>query len=277
LSDINLVLTSPHITGPVVTQFQTDMNTRLRAWDIPYQVDVDGDYGQDTRDTARSILYGLGVDLSNEDFDGVSSTDRLKVRYGWDKLTPEEQVRQQDRAGWRHRLALRYGGGSINEALKWAAAQINTTESPAGSNRGPKIDAWNRAVGTPPGPFAYWCGAFANAVLVAGGFPDQYWLRYCPWIEAHAQGHLDGWAWIPVGGDVRKGDLVLYDEKGIAGHVGVVETVVNNRDASTVEGNTGSGPGGSQSNGGGVFRRHRHTDGSLTGFRIRGYARPPWS
>jgi hypothetical protein len=106
MSDINLVLTSPHITGPIVTQFQKDMNTRLRAWDIPYQVDVDGDYGQDSRDTARSILYGLGVDLSNEDFDGVSSTDRLKVRYGWDKLT------RRRRSG--SRTAPTGAGGSLN-------------------------------------------------------------------------------------------------------------------------------------------------------------------
>jgi hypothetical protein len=106
MSDINLVLTSPHITGPIVTQFQKDMNTRLRAWDVPYQVDVDGDYGQDSRDTARSILYGLGVDLSNEDFDGVSA--RTGSRSG----TAGTSSPRRRRSG--SRTAPTGAGGSLN-------------------------------------------------------------------------------------------------------------------------------------------------------------------
>jgi hypothetical protein len=271
LSDINLVLTSPHITGPVVTQFQKDMNARLRAWDVPYQVDVDGDYGQDSRDTARSILYGLGVDLSNEDFDGVSSTDRLKVRYGWDKLTAEEKIRQQDRADWRRRLAERYGGGAVKLALDYARLKIGVTEHPANSNRGPEVDGWERACQVLGAP---WCGCFVNACLTAAGFPNTVWLRYCPSIEGAAKSGQGGWSWHTS--NPQPGDLVLYGSL-IAQHVGIVETVSGGRDASTLEGNTSNGPGGSQANGGVVARRRRHEDGSLSGFPIRGYCRPAWS
>lgn len=269
MSDVVLALTSPHMTGSVVEQFQRDMNTRLDAWDVPHQVDVDGDYGQDSRDTAASILYGLGVD-SGGDFDGVSSTDRLKVRYGYDRLTnAEKAVHDSDqRVRWRKKYADRYGGGAVKVALNFAAAQIGVTEHPAGSNRGPQVDVWERACNVLGAP---WCGCFANAVLVAGGLASDFRLRYCPAIEAIAKNGESGWLWTH---DPQPGDLVLYGSS-IASHVGIVETIFNGRDQATIEGNTSNGPGGSQSNGGIVARRHRHEDGSLNGFPIRGYARPP--
>jgi hypothetical protein len=608
VSDVVLALISPHMKGEIVEQFQKDMNTRLDAWDVPFRVDVDGDYGQISRDTARSLLYGLGVDIGSEDFDGVSATDRLKIRRGYPYLSDAEKERHAKLDGWRKRYADRYGGGQVGKAISFARSKVGITESPAGSNTGPQIDVWNRAVGTPPGPFAFWCfegqtlistpdglkridelnvgdeilsgtgvarpivrtveskqstvrirahgldgtiasldhpylvmrrlenghsnrrrfaepmwvkagelkrgdmlavptfrsdekstidpalsyvvgryvadgwlaarphgcwqpylcgahseaeeirsalkaagvtwsehkqrtvtefalsaklvpllqtcgtsarnkrvpsgirawsaearaaflrgyqdgdghdvndfhvsantisrelaygiagvargldqivtvrsysrsataiiegrvitqapvryemgmrtsllgrgsqviretdhmwipvrdvapygerdvydltldeehtfiadgvvvhncGAFVNACLHASGFSDNFWLRYCPWTESHARGRLDGWSWVSVGSEVQIGDLALYGSRE-ADHVGLVVEVSNGRDVETIEGNTSSGPGGSQSNGGGVFVRHRHTDGSLGGFPIRGYARPPWN
>lgn len=270
MTDVILALTSPHMTGSVVKQFQTDMNTRLDAWDVPFHVTVDGDYGQESRDTAQSILYGLGVDASSNDFDGVSSTDRLKVRYGYDRLTNAEKVLHDSRGDWRRRFADRYGGGAVKVALDFAASQIGVTEHPAGSNRGPKIDDWEKACGVHAAP---WCGCFANACVVAGGLPSDFRLRYCPAIEALAKNGESGWLWTKT---PQPGDLVLYGAS-IASHVGIVESIFNGRDQSTIEGNTSNGPGGSQSNGGCVARRHRHEDGSLSGFPIRGYARPPWN
>jgi hypothetical protein len=271
LSDQVLALTSPHTTGSVVTQFQNDVNKRLAAWDVPYKVDVDGDYGPATRDAARSLLYGLGVDNTTGDFDGVSQKDRLKIRYGYNRLTKAERVRHKARADWRRRYAERFGGGAVKVAVKFAADHIGVTEHPAGSNRGPVVDVWERACNVLAAP---WCGCFANACLVAAGFPDQVWLRFCPSIEAKAKAGSDGWEWHTT--EAAVGDLVLYGSS-VAQHVGIVESVGGGRDASTIEGNTSNGPGGSQSNGGIVARRTRHTDGSLGGFPIRGYARPPWS
>ena len=224
-----------------------------------------------SRDAAKSVLYGLGVDAGNE-YDGVSPSDRTKIRHGWDQLTPEEQVRNQDRKDWRRRLAERYGGGAVGAALKFARDNIGVTEHPANSNRGPKIDQWERACGVLGAP---WCGCFVNACLHAAGFPDQFWLRFCPSIEAKAKAGVDGWRWIAPGSRCQPGDLVLYGASE-ADHVGIVEEVASGVDTSTVEGNTSNGPGGSQANGGVVARRHRHSDGSLSGFPIRGYARAPW-
>jgi hypothetical protein len=269
MSDVVLRLTSPHMTGTVVEQFQRDMNTRLDAWDVPFHVDVDGDYGPVSRDTAKSLLYGLGVDVAESDFDGVGPNDRLKVRHGWDQLDDAERERWKARADWRKRLAERYGGGAVGAALKFARDHIGVTEHPAGSNRGPEVDAWERACGVLGAP---WCGCFINACLVAAGMPNTPWLRYCPSIEGNAKGGGFGWTWHRT---PQMGDLVLYGSS-IAEHVGIVEETANGADSSTVEGNTSNGPGGSQSNGGIVARRHRHQDGSLAGFPIRGYARPPW-
>jgi hypothetical protein len=272
LSDLVLALTSPHMTGGIVARFQQDMNGRLDVWGVPFQVDVDGDYGAVSRDTARSLLYGLGVDLSSTDFDGVSESDRTKIRHGWEALDADEQRRWKARADWRQRFAARYGGGAVESALTYARQHIGVTESPANSNRGPLIDQWERACGVIAAP---WCGCFANACLVAAGFPDQFWVRYCPSIEAKAKAGDGSWKWIGADGEVRLGDLVLYGVRE-AVHVGMVETIQGGRDTGTIEGNTSNGPGGSQSNGGVVARRHRHTDGSLNGFPIRGYARPPY-
>lgn len=269
MSTRTLRLTSPHMHGSDVEGCQRDINARLATWHVPYQVDVDGDWGGLSRDAAQSVLYGLGVDKGG-DFDGVSPTDRIKIRHGFEKLTAAEKARNRARADWRKRLAERYGGGAVGAALKFARAHIGVTEHPAGSNTGPEIDAWEEVCGIHGAP---WCGVFANQVLIAGGFPNQPWLIFCPTIEARAKAGMGGWSWHTS--SPRIGDLVLYGAR-VAEHVGVVEETASGVDSSTIEGNTSNGPGGSQSNGGIVARRHRHTDGSLAGFPIRGYARPPW-
>ena len=71
--------------------------------------------------------------------------------------------------------------------------------------------------------------------------------------------------------DAQPGDLVMFDWQGdgIADHIGIVEE--NHPDEGwmqTIEGNTSSGSGGSQSNGGGVYRRARNYNS------IIGVARP---
>jgi hypothetical protein len=70
---------------------QRDLNARLAAWDVPLVIAVDGDWGMESRDAAVSVLYGLGVDAGN-DFDGVSPTDRLKIRYGYPRLNRRRRL-----------------------------------------------------------------------------------------------------------------------------------------------------------------------------------------
>lgn len=263
-----LKLTSPAMHGTDVTNFQRDLNAELGRWDIPPALAVDGAYGAQTRDVARSVCYGLGLKSPVMEH-GATPAIRTKVRHR--KLTPMELVRFKEREDWRVRLGQRYGNPNkaIWQALAFARSQVGVTEHPAGSNRGPAVDIWERECGVLGAP---WCGCFVNAVLVAGGFPDEEFLRYCPSIEGKAKSGDGGWSWHST---PMVGDLVLYG-KSIAEHVGFVTVFTGHVDSETIEGNTSNGPGGSQSNGGIVAVRHRHTDGSLAVLPIRGYARPPW-
>lgn len=265
-----LKMTSPAMRGTDVERFQTDINAELARWDVPHAVAVDGVYGAETRDTARSVCYGLGLQTPVMD-NGATPAIRVKVRHR--KLTPAELARYRSRADWRKRLARRYGApdAAILASVAFARSMVGVSENPPGSNSGPRITDWCRRCGVGPAP---WCGCFANAVLEAGGFDPQEWLRYCPWIEANARSGDSGWSWHQI---PKVGDLVLYGAS-IAQHVGFVTEADGSfhGDTETVEGNTSNGPGGSQSNGGCVAIRHRHQDGSLSGFPIRGYARPPW-
>lgn len=56
------------------------------------------------------------------------------------------------------------------------------------------------------------------------------------------------------------GDLICFDwgGDGVADHVGIVEGYPSNGTIVTIEGNTSAGTTGSQSNGGGVYRRTRY-------------------
>jgi hypothetical protein len=148
------------------------------------------------------------------------------------------------------------------------------SEHPPGSNRGPQVDAWNRAVGTPPGPMAYWCGAFANAALHAAGFADEHFMAYCPSIEAHARQGIGGWKWIASWKDGKPGDLVLYMEgTPTPAHV---EVMVSASPFVVIGGNTSPTAGmGSQANGGCVAL-HSDRNPDNPHFKVKGLARPPW-
>jgi len=270
MSDRTLKMTSPAMEGADVKGFQSDLNAELGRWLIGFRLTEDGVYGPQTRDVAKSVCYGLGLSSPVMEH-GATPSIRIKVRHR--RLAKAEAKRFDDRAQWRKKLRLRLDGEHdvVGDVLAYARSKVGVKESPPNSNRGPLIDKWQRACGFIAGP---WCGAFTNACLTAAGFPDQEWLRYCPWIEGRAKSGEGGWRWTQT---PEPGDLVLYGAR-IAQHVGVVSKVNGQviGDTETIEGNTGSGPGGSQANGGMVAIRHRHKDGSLGNFPIRGYARPPY-
>lgn len=79
---------------------------------------------------------------------------------------------------------------------------------------------------------------------------------YCPYLLADARAHRGG---LSVVDTPIPGDIVLFDFHwdGIADHVGLFESG-NHGAFTTIEANTSpEGSGGSQSNGGGVWRRNR--------------------
>lgn len=168
----------------------------------------------------------------------------------------------------RHRIAKVKDGiarrkvSDRDRALKWARAQVGTTENPPGSNSGPKITGWIKAGGGRPG--WSWCQYFANAVAVAGGCP-QLPTGY---TVAVMGGGYRSLGFVPVKlADALPGDMIFFKFPGVSNdpcdHVGI------KLDASrTVEGNTSSGSSGSQSNGGGVFIRNDHMQFAVGAVRV---------
>jgi hypothetical protein len=152
--------------------------------------------------------------------------------------------------------------GPRRRAISYMLMAVGTTESPAGSNRGPRIDQWQKRFHMQGQP---WCGALVgNAIEFAGGDVTDR-IVYTPYIYLDAEAHrygLDGVAYqrghIPD--HTHTGDLVLFDfgTPGGIKHVGMLREPWPGRGpVKTVEGNTSFGPGGSQDNGGAVARRER--------------------
>lgn len=163
-------------------------------------------------------------------------------------------------------------------ALHWLTRHRGITEQPPGSNTDHRKDgihaAQNRLgswlVGLP------WCGVWACNAALAGGVKITRPYRWASVenIETDARAARNGLLkWVPnvpgeERGKVMRGDLVVLFGRGV--HVAVFREFVHDRAGRVVaiitdEGNTSSGPGGSQSNGGGAFRRVRPI-GAVYGF-----------
>ena len=144
-------------------------------------------------------------------------------------------------------------------ALGFALTQIGVMERPPGSNRGPEVDAYNRAAGAALGSF--WCMSFvhfcflqaAGSLGVRNPFPKT-------------AGCLDAWRRTSRMGRtltrddaladlsrVKPGMVFILDHGGGYGHTGFVKACIGGA-LRTVEGN--SNPNGS-SNGIGVFELNR--------------------
>lgn len=147
--------------------------------------------------------------------------------------------------------------------VRFAQAQVGTVEQPPGSNRGPKITAWQQSFGSWLVGQA-WCGVFAGVCLRQAGVPVNSRIAGVALIEDDARSGANGFkAWTTDPKRVRPADLVVLFGRGI--HVEVVVKVEGGF-VHTVGGNTSSGNVGSQNNGGGVFARVR----SL--FDVHGFA-----
>ena len=147
-------------------------------------------------------------------------------------------------------------------AMDFALTQIGVMENPLGSNRGPEVDTYLKAVGLNPesGSFA-WCVAFthfcykkaaeslgvSNPHIRTAGVLDH-------WNQAGTKAKVVRVTNAKAVGDpglVKPGSLFIIDLGQGLGHSGMVLEVANGR-LVTVEGNTNDN--GSR-NGIGVFRR----------------------
>jgi len=147
-------------------------------------------------------------------------------------------------------------------AIRWANNQVGTVEA-TGNNDGPKILDWQRwvAAGGTWLDRAPYCGiGCANAcvrhsTVVA---PERHRWASVALIEDDARAGRNGFAgWSDDPKTAKPGDLVVLYGRGV--HVELVRDRAE-RTLSTVGFNTSPGIAGSQSNGGGVWRRTRPFD-----------------
>ncbi|MBA3688458.1 MAG: hypothetical protein H0W81_06490 [Chloroflexi bacterium] len=156
------------------------------------------------------------------------------------------------------------------------------TEQPAGSNRDRRKDGITAAQVKVAGGGSWligqaWCGVWACMAALAGGVKIAKPYRWASvrLIKADAQAKVNGFrGWIagaPSRSDwethIFRGDKVIWFD-GSTDHVETVRSIDFKRRLVVTEGgNTSSGPGGSQSNGGGAFKRFRPFS-AVTGFAL---------
>lgn len=127
------------------------------------------------------------------------------------------------------------------DVLKIAAGELGITEFPANSNR-TKYGAWYGLDGQP------WCMMFVQWCFHQAGLALQHRSASCSdmlsWYRKYAPEKVTS--------TPQPRDIIIYN----FGHTGIVESVASGT-ITAIEGNTSAGDSGSQSNGGGVFRRVR--------------------
>src|SRR3954464_15094011 len=99
-------LSSPHMHGDDIRDFQIVLNRRFEAWRIGRRVGVDSEYGMETRDAAMQVCVGLGIVAGTEMAHGVLPELRIKLRHPG-RRTPEEMARAKSAAARRFRAQLR--------------------------------------------------------------------------------------------------------------------------------------------------------------------------
>ena len=136
--------------------------------------------------------------------------------------------------------------------LQIAAAELGNAESPPGSNM-TKYGEWYGLNGKP------WCMIFVQWCFARAGRTLPYKTASCSGLLSwYRKNQPEG-----VVSEPQRGDIAIYK----FGHTGIIEAVADGT-ITDIEGNTSAGEAGSQSNGGGVFRRTRSKA------LVAGYIRP---
>lgn len=158
-----------------------------------------------------------------------------------------------------------------------AAKEIGTKEVPANSNT-VKYNTWYYGSKV-SGSWYPWCCAFVNWVFYKANamklFNGGTKSAYCPTVVNWAKKNN---LWLGRTTSPKAGDLVFYARyNDVACHIGIVEKKLSNSSVQTIEGNTSSGAGGSQDNGGIVARRTRNYGTVGSSWYILGFARPRYT
>jgi hypothetical protein len=192
---------------------------------------------------------------------------QVATKYGsawdeWKKTHNTTTGEPKDTKSWRDKSA------------DWHNAHLGITESPANSNCDSRSDGIRTSQdGCANGTWLRnqpWCGCWAWSGLYAAGKVKKgdSWLASVASIEDYARagrGPFKGWT--TDGSKAGKGDLVVLFGRGV--HVGTVREITSST-CRTWEGNTSSASGGSQSNGGGSYKRDRSRSGEVYGYALVG-------
>ena len=254
-----LAVTTPYRKGADVKALQGQINDAYRKFSIGRRIAQDGEFGPATLAAARQVALLLGVvgKGRRKSKRGVISQGTQKLIRGR-KRSARERAAAIARKPYRRELRKRYDRTGGKRAVAIARREIGTTENPAGSNWGPKVSQYIKFTGyTFP---VYWCGCFVCWCVVNAGanIPTRIRLGYTGYITADANANTNGLTAVPFS-DARPGDIVVYSFD----HIGLVEKVDGDL-LYAIEGNTSPGSSGSQSNGGGVFRRVRSRSDVVT-------------
>ena len=136
--------------------------------------------------------------------------------------------------------------GTVNDLLTIARGELDTAESPAGSNR-TKYGKWYGLDGYP------WCMMFIMWCFDRAGAALPKRTASCGDLMRAAQA---AGCWEKT--NFQPGDVVVYDFSGkrtVTQHCGIVEAVLPDYGVQSIEGNTSIS--GSQDNGGMVCRKKR--------------------
>lgn len=257
---------------PAVASFQRGYNERAKQRPGWPTLVVDSECGPATMDAAQRACRALGA----MELTLTIARKTRTISVGMQRMVrwPEKRSRAQlNRA--RSRSAAESTGPHV--ALAWARQYIGKTENPPGSNRAPwGLTQWQSSLGSWLVGQA-WCGTFVGTALMRAGVQGiNSRVAGVILILDDALNGRNGWKSVTYRRRTGTGSVsagLPGDAIGLFGestHVGLIEKRVPGG-YQTIEGNTSSGSSGSQSNGGGCFRRIRPDSAVVY------IARPDWS
>ena len=231
-----------------------------RGWSLG----VDGCYGPESEDVCRQFQDEKGLAV---DGDVGPKT--------WEKTWSAPVTADTPSSGGGGSSSSSGGGsGWRDTSAKWHENHLGITESPPNSNCDSRDDGIRNSQDKCAGGTWLrnqpWCGCWAFMGLFKAGKVKSdgsaSWMASVASIEDYAkQGKGPFKAWTTDGSKAKKGDLVVLFGRGQ--HVGTVRSIDSNY-AYTWEGNTSSGSSGSQSNGGGSYKRSRSRHGETYGYAL---------
>lgn len=247
--------------GDDVAEFQHALNHRAKSRSKygAVVITADGDFGGETAKQWEFEARALGLDHSV-----CTEGNQRLVRNPTERTPAMKKKELRWTAAAKAALAKRAAakkaskGGHGAAACNFLVKRAGWTENPSGSNDSSFLRHWRDALNMGWMRGQPWCGFACIAAYHYTGKEIAKDSTYTPNI-VHRAMRNDGFTRIAAN-RAQPGDLVVFNFPGedpVADHVGLARGPARGGMIPTVEGNTSSGNGGSQANGGGVFIRSR--------------------